>query len=129
NATFVRHTIVRCKKPDPNMYDYITLQSDSKFSKSINVDRLKIVLLDIDGVNIISSASGMIQLGDFKIVLQGIKCDSNGDYSFDDDSKFKEINMIEINIPQGAESEFENEIRQIVLDLSKRIGWQIDWRE
>jgi hypothetical protein len=111
------------------MYDYITLQADSEYSNNIDVDHLKNVLLDIDGLNISSNASGMLQLGKYKIVLQGIKCDRNGNYSFDNDSRFKEINMIEINIPQGAESEFEDEIRQLAKDLSKKIGWQIDWRE
>lgn len=111
------------------MYDYISLQGNSDFSNCIDIDKLKKVFLESDGFKMRSNASAMIQFGDYKLVVQGVKCDRNGNYSFDDDSAFTEINLIEINIPQGAESEIENEIRQIATELSVKIGWQIDWRE
>ena len=111
------------------MYDYISLQGNSDFSISIEINKLKTVFDETDGFKVQTNASAMIQLGDYKIIVQGIKCDSNGNYAFDDDSLFKEINLIEINIPQGAESEIEEEIRQIATELSAKLNWQIDWRE
>lgn len=111
------------------MYDYISLQGKPDFSTCIDIDKLKKVFSETDGFSIKSNASAMIQFGDYKLLVQGIKCDKNGHYAFDDDSVFTEINLIEINIPQGAESEIEDEIRQMVLELSVKLGWQIDWRE
>nr|WP_294862480.1 hypothetical protein [uncultured Fluviicola sp.] len=95
----------------------------------MNIDELQKIFHAVDGCQIRSNASGIIQLGDFIIVLQGIKCYSNGNYAFDDDSKFDRINLIEINVPQGAESTYEIEIRQIANEISDIIGWQIDWKE
>ncbi len=111
------------------MYDYISLQANFDFSIFIDVDQLKNVFSDMEGCKIRSNASAIIQLGDYKIVLRGIKCDENGNYAYDNDSEFEKINLIEIDIPQGAESEFEDEIRKITVELSEKIGWSIDWRE
>lgn len=111
------------------MYDHISLQGNSDFSLFIDIDKLHKIFHETDGFRVQSNASALIQFGDYKLVLQGFQCDSNGNYAFDDDFSFTEINLIEINIPQGAESEIEDEIRQIATELSVKIGWQIDWRE
>ena len=111
------------------MYDYISLHGDSDFSSFIDIDTLKEVFRTTDGFQIKSNASAIIKYANYCIIFQGIKCDQNGSYAFDDDSVFKEINLIEITIPQGAESEIGDEIRQIAKEISIKIGWQIDWRE
>lgn len=116
-------------KKTQKMYDYISLQGNSDFSISIDIDKLKQVFSESNGFKVHSNASAMVQFGDHKIVVQGIKCDRNGNYAFYNDSSFTEINLIEINIPQGAESEIEEEIRQLATVLALKLDWQIDWRE
>lgn len=111
------------------MYDYISLQPNSDFSASINIDKLQRVFNDLNGCRIRSNASAVVQFGDYEIIIQRIKCDKDANYAFKNDQVFKAVNLIEINIPQGAESAVESEIRQLATELARKIGWSIDWRE
>lgn len=111
------------------MYDYISVQSDSNHSQTISIVELKNIFSKLEHCEIKTNASCIYKLGEYKIKIQGIKCDHNGNYTFSKDNVFTEINLIEINIPHGAESIFEKEIEAIALKLSSELNWKIDWRD
>jgi hypothetical protein len=111
------------------MYDYLSIHSDSNFSKIITAETFRNVLLDFGKCTPKTNASFIYSLGDYNITIQGIECDNNGNYGFDSDSLFNKINLIEINIPQGAESRFEDEIAFLAKSIASKLDWQIDWRE
>ena len=111
------------------MYDHISLQANSDFSKFTDIENLRSIFSEMEGCKMRSNASASIQLNDYQLIIKGIKCDKDGNYEYDSDLGLKKVNLIEIDIPQGAESEFEDEIRQIVMELSEKLGWLIDWKE
>lgn len=67
------------------------------------------------------------KIKNYYFLIQGIHCDSKGNYGFETDKDFKKINLIEINIPQGAESILDEDICQLAKRIASHFKWQIDW--
>lgn len=76
-----------------------------------------------------SSFSYSIQIKNYHFRIQGIQCDTLGNYAFNTDEHFKKINLIVINIPQGAESILDKDIRSLARTIASHFQWQIDWNE
>ncbi|MGV3609622.1 MAG: hypothetical protein ACO1N0_01650 [Fluviicola sp.] len=111
------------------IYDYIELFGDENYSKFISIEDFCQLLNTLPNVEQRSSASFIWSIGEFGVRIQGIHCDSNGNYVFNDDSRFEKINLIDINLPQGSESIYHKQIQAFILDLGSKIGWDIDCRE
>jgi hypothetical protein len=111
----------------PLLYDYISLKSDSSYSKFITVESLMELLIENLGCEKKSNASCYFIVEELSIGIQGIVCDTNGNYSFHSDESFEKINLIEINLPQGSESKYETEIISFTKALADSIKWEIDW--
>lgn len=111
-----------------SLYDYISLRADSLHSKYITVDLLMEVLTNDMGCKKVSNASCAFAAGDYIIRVQGIPCDNYGNYSFNSDESFSKVNLIEINLPPGSESEYETEIIAFTKSLADKVGWEIDWK-
>jgi len=112
---------------DLSLYDYISLRANSSHSVHVKIDYLMSILTDELGCEQASNASCYYQIGSCYIRIQGIECDKNGNYAFDSDESLKKVNLIEINLPQGSESQHGTEIIAFTNSLSDKIGWEIDW--
>ena len=106
------------------MYDYISIRSDSNYSEKIGIDKFIKLMKSILEIKQISKAGFEIEIGEFKYTIQGIKADNRGCYSFNNDSKFNSINLVEFIIPLGGEV-YEKEIIEIAKKISTPLSWQI----
>ena len=111
------------------MYDYVELAGDKDYSKSLSIDEFNNLFSDNLTFEKHTNASFICTIENAKFLIQGIRCDHKGNYSFNSDDSFKHINLIEIQIPQGYESIYEDEIRSLITGIADKINWKINWRE
>ncbi len=108
------------------MYDYISIRANENFSKKITVEKfVTLIENNLNNLKKESQASFSLILDNFIIIIQGILATSNGSYSFYSDSEFTEINLIEIDIPQGAESIFHTEILNLAINIASLLAWEV----
>ena len=107
------------------MYDYLSIRSDSKYSKKVTIEKFVTLIQSELDLKQESSATFSFCLNDIKFLVQGIFSDSRGCYAFNSDSEFKKINLLEINIPQGSESIYEQEILEVAQKIASLLGWEI----
>jgi hypothetical protein len=111
------------------MYDYLSLKSDELYSDYLSPEQFD-SYFDNHLDYIKQSRFGYhIKIKNYYCFIQGIHCDSKGNYGFETDKDFKKINLIEINIPQGAESILDEDIRRLAKRIASHFKWQIDWNE
>lgn len=107
------------------MYDYISIRSDNKYTEKIKVSHfVSLIKSKFSFFNQEGNATFSYMLGKYKILINGIHADASGNYAFNSDSEFTEINLIEVNIPHGSENEFETEILNITKQISKELNWE-----
>ena len=111
------------------MYDYIELHANKDYSRYLTIEEFNRLFVDCLNIKKSSNASFIWDLNGHSIKIQGIRCDYNGNYSFNSDSGFRDVNLIEINLPQGSESDCYKEIREFISEIAARISWKINWRE
>lgn len=63
------------------------------------------------------------------VTAQGISANQKGNYAFDTLDDVKEINLIEIDIPQASTVQMEDEIKEIVYAIAEEFSWIVDLRE
>lgn len=111
------------------MYDYVEVYGNEDYTKFLRIEEFQELFSDRPDIEKSSHASFIWTIGDFGIRIQGIHCDRNGNYSFNSDHTFKQVNLIEFCLPQHSESIHDAEIRALVSETALKIGWEIHWRE
>ena len=110
------------------MYDYISVHSD-EFALLIKTDLIENLLILNMNFTKLNSLVFMKELSGSSIIIRGIKADAQGNYAFDSADEFKEINLIEIDIPDNCDDVLEVEILKIAQKISNEFLWKIDLRE
>ena len=111
------------------MYDYVELFSDKTYSKFLPIAEFHALFSSSPEIQQSSNASFTWKMGEYQIRIQGIQCDSNGNYQFETDNDFNSINLIEFNLPQNSESHYENEIKTFISEIAEKINWVVNWRD
>lgn len=111
------------------MYDYISLRPDELYLDSVSPEQFCSFFENDSEFVKTSNSSYTIEIKNYHFRIQGIQCDTLGNYGFNSDEHFKKINLIEINIPQGSESILDEDIRQLARTIAAYFNWQIDWKE
>ncbi|MFC4322007.1 hypothetical protein [Litchfieldia salsa] len=110
------------------MYDYISIHSD-KLESFIETE----VIENFLEFNLMCTKLGTLEfikdIGEYSIYIRGINANSQGNYAYNSSEKFKEINLIEIDIPNKSNDAVEAEILKIAQKISNEYLWEIDLRE
>jgi hypothetical protein len=107
------------------MYDYISLFSDDKYSGKILTDALECFLLDELKFTKERTLVFSKRINGENIRLSGILADANGNYAHDTIDGLNEINLIEIDIPDAIDSQIEERILEIAIEIGKKFSWCI----
>ncbi len=111
------------------MYDYISIRKDKKYSQKIQVSEMVSISQSVLGLKKIGNVSFLKEVGKYKINIIGILANSDGNYAYNDNYEFSEINLIEINIPQGAEDEHAQEILSLAKSFALPLNWEVEDHE
>lgn len=105
------------------MYDYISIYSDDNYSRKIKTKVLEKYLLTKLGLRKDSNLKFSKDLNGVKILLTGILANENGNYAFDTLDGVKEINLIEIEIPNIIDTKIEYEITRLAIAIATEYSW------
>lgn len=105
------------------MYDYISLYSDDNYSGRIKTKVLEEYLLKTLNLRKESSLKFFRELNGVRIIMTGIMADADGNYAFDNLAGVEEVNLIEIEVPNGINKKIEDEITRIAFAIAEEYSW------
>jgi len=108
------------------MYDYISIRKDTRYSEAVPVKVIAEIAEPISDIEKVGNVAYAINIGKFKLLIKGILASSEGNYSYNSDEEFDEVNLIEIEIPQGSESIYEEQILRVAKIFAENLGWEIE---
>jgi len=107
------------------MYDYISIRKDTNYSVSVPVKTIAKIAAAISDTEKVGNVSYAINLGEFRLLIKGILASPEGNYSYNSDEEFDEVNLVEIEIPQGSENIYEEQILRVAKIFAENLGWEI----
>lgn len=110
------------------LYDYYSISSCKKHEFYINNNEFKAFFKNDSRFVKKSKFRYDFRIEKYYIGIQGINCDEDGNYAFNSDEEFSKVNLIEVNIPQGAER-YHSELIELGKEISKHFGWKVDWKD
>ncbi|MGG4146885.1 hypothetical protein ABEW34_27615 [Paenibacillus algorifonticola] len=111
------------------MYDYVSVYSDQHYSKKIRTEVIEAFFVETLHFERTSRLKFSKMICGELVTAKGISANQNGNYAFDTLDDVKEINLIEIDIPQASTGQMEEEIEEIVYAIAKEFSWIVDLRE
>jgi len=109
------------------LYDYYSICHDEQYSSDINEKEFNQFFENDNRFVKGSKFKYYLEIEKHRIGIQGIKCDNKGNYAFNSDSEFGTVNLIEVNIPQGAER-YHDELVKLGIEISKHFKWEVKWK-
>lgn len=109
-----------------DLYDYYSIYSNKNFEFYINSNEFEAYFKGRPKFIQKSKFRYDYPIENYYIGIQGINCDKEGNYAFNSDEEFSKVNLIEVNIPQGAERH-HLELIELGTDISKHFGWIVNW--
>ncbi|NGZ77713.1 hypothetical protein [Saccharibacillus alkalitolerans] len=110
------------------LYDYLMIYSDEKYTKKIKAIEIEKFFIEILEFNKISNLKFSKMINDELIIATGLLAESEGSYAFYTLEGIKEINLIEIDIPQKMNIEIEESILEIANAIASKFSWIVDER-
>ena len=111
------------------MYDYAELYGNKNYSEYLQIEDFNSLFLNLPNTEKRSNASFFWKVEEYMIRIQGIECDSNGNYSFNADSHFKRLNLIEFSLPEYFDYSHEEAVCAFISEIAEKIGWEVNWRD
>lgn len=111
------------------MYDYISVRKDSHHSVTVPVAEMNRIAGAIPGIRQTGAVSFSLQLEQAYVRIRGILADSNGNYCYQSDHVFTDINLIEIDLPQSLDPGLENQTLELALIFARALNWQVEDHE
>ncbi len=111
------------------MYDYISVRKDSHYSATVPIAEMSRIAGSIPGIRQAGAVSFNLQLEQACVHIRGIQADQQGNYAYQSDSCFTDINLIEIDLPQSLDPGLENQILELALIFARALNWQVEDHE
>lgn len=108
------------------LYDYYSIYYDEQYGSSISEREFNQFFENDGRFTKQSKFKYYFEIEKHKIGIQGIQCDNKGNYAFNSDNEFVTVNLIEVNIPQGAER-YHDELVKLGIEISKHFKWVVNW--
>jgi len=111
------------------MYSYINIRANSLYADFISAIEIEKILDTCQGLRKVSFLKYENQTESPWFQLVAVQADEKGNYVIDDGNPIKQINLIELTLPNDREGNTKEYYRKIAASLASELAWEAIYDE